>query len=84
MLGVDLFDPHLDRLPLLEHVAGMFDPAPGQLADVHQAIDAADVDEGAEIHELSHHALVDLARLKRFEQLLPRLLALAFQARPGG
>ncbi len=60
--GIDLFDPHLDRLPLLEHVAGMLDTAPSQLADVQQAVDAADVDEGPEIHQLPHHAVVNLAR----------------------
>ena len=77
--GVDLLDPHLDRLPFVEHVAGMLDPAPRQLADVQQAVDAAEVDEGPEIHQLSHHAVADLARLERVEHLLAELLALAFQ-----
>ena len=60
----------------------MFHPAPGDLADVDQAIDAAEIDEGAEIHEFPHHAVADLARLERSEQLLPGLLPLAFQDGP--
>ena len=83
-LRIDLLDPHLDRLALLEHVAGMLDAAPGQLADVQQAVDAAEIDEGAEIHELPHHAVADLARLERVEHLLPGLLRVRVPRRPGG
>jgi len=45
-LRIDAVDPHLELLSLVEHVAWMLDAAPGQLADVQQAVDAADIDEG--------------------------------------
>ena len=80
VVGIDLLDPHLDRLPLLQHVAGMLHAGPGHLADVYQAVDAAaQIDKGPEIHQLPHHALENLARLQRTEHLLPGLLLLAFQ-----
>ena len=58
----------------------MIDAVPGQLADVDQAVHAAaDFDEGAEVHELAHHAFVDLARLERVEQFLAGFFLFPFQ-----
>ena len=47
-VGIDLAHQHLDRLAELQDVAGVFDPLPGELADVQQAVDAAQIDECAE------------------------------------
>ena len=71
-------------LAFREHVAGMFDAAPGELADVQQAIDAADIDERAEIHELADHAFVDLARRERCQQFFAWFRPVRARARRGG
>ena len=60
----------------------MLDAAPGDLADVDQAVDAAEIDEGPEVHELPHHAVADLAGAERFEEFSPRLFPLALQHGP--
>src|SRR5688572_13283409 len=52
----------------------MGDPLVGQLADVDQALEALlDADEGAEVHELRHGALDDVADLVLGDRLLPRI-----------
>ena len=48
---------HLDLLADLEHLAGMVDAAPGELADMHQAVGAAQIDERAEVGQVADRAL---------------------------
>ena len=62
----------------------MLDAAPGQLADMHQTVDATDIDEGAEVHDLTYHALVDLANFQRGQQLLCGLLLVPSPKPRGG
>src|SRR6185312_6821279 len=51
-----------DHIAFLELVADALDTLFGDLRDVHQAVAARqDGDEGAEVHELDHLALVDAA-----------------------
>src|SRR5207244_3115915 len=46
---VDVQDHHLALVVDLDEVAGVVDPAPAHVGDVQQAVDAAGVDEGAEV-----------------------------------
>ncbi len=55
------------------------DAAPGHVGDVEQAVDAAEVDEGAVVGEVLHHALEDRALLQVLEGLLLQLLALLLE-----
>ena len=52
----------------------MVDVLPRQLADVDQAVHAAEVDEGAEADDRRHRALADLADLEVVEERVARLL----------
>ena len=60
---------------ILSMSLGMVDPAPAHVGDVQQAVDAAEVDEGAEVGDVLDRALADLADRDLVEQLL--LLGLA-------
>ena len=53
--------------------------APGELGDVDQAVDALEVDEGAEVDDVGDLALDDLAGLEAAEDLLADLLALLLE-----
>ena len=66
---VDLLDLDFDLLADLQHFAGVVDAVPAHLADVDQAIDAAQIDERAEIVQLADGAFADLARRQLGEQL---------------
>ena len=62
-IDVEHLDLHL--VAHLDDLGGMVDMVPGQLGDVHQAVDAAQVHEGAEVHDggnvaLEAHALGEL------------------------
>src|SRR5262249_48649758 len=72
---VDVQDHHLDLVIDLEHVAGVIDPAPAHVGDVQQAVDAAQVHEGAEVGDVLDGPLADLADGDLLEQLLLLLLA---------
>ena len=64
-LGVDVVHPDLDRLTQLEHVLDPLDPlALADLRDVEQSVPTGkDVDEGAELGDVDHLALVGGAHL---------------------
>ena len=57
---------------------------PGQLRDVHQTVDAAEVDEGAEVDDRGDHTLADLAGLQLGEEALPHLRLGLLQPGPAG
>src|SRR6266545_2927545 len=61
-VDVEHLDHHL--LADLDHFRGMVDVLPGQLRDVHQAVDAAEVHERPEVDDRGDHALADLALLE--------------------
>ena len=69
-LGVDVDQPELDDLTLLDEVLGLGDVAPAHVVDVQQAVEATQVDEGAEAGEALDLALDDVTDLDRVEELL--------------
>jgi len=72
---VDVQDHDLDLVVDLDHVAGVVDPPPAHVGDVQQAVDAAEVDERAEVGDVLDRSLADLPRGDLLEQLLLLLLA---------
>ena len=62
-----------DLLADLDHLGGVIDVLPGQLGDVHQAVHATQIDEGAEVDDRGDDTLADLARLQLGEEALPHL-----------
>ena len=71
-LVIDLDDLDLHLLADIEHLGRMIDPAPGDIGDVQQAVDAAEVDEGAVVGDVLDHAVDDLT----FFEVLHQFLAL--------
>ena len=63
-LLIDLDDLHGDVLADRQHFRRMADAAPGDVGDVQQAIDAAQIDEGAVIGDVLDHAFDHLAFLE--------------------
>ena len=61
---VDLEHLHRDLVADRHDRTGVVDVLPGQLGHVHEAVHAAEVDEGAEVDDARHDALADLARLE--------------------
>ena len=51
-LVIDLDDLHLDGLADVQHFARMIDAAPGDVGDMQQAVDAAEIDERAVIGDV--------------------------------
>jgi hypothetical protein len=49
------------------------DVLPRELGHVHEPVDAAEVDEGAEVHDRGDRALAPFALLERLEELLAPL-----------
>src|SRR5690606_12560339 len=68
-LVVDADDLDLDGLADREHLARMIDPPPGDVGDVQQAIDAAEVDEGAVVGDVLDHAIDHLALFELLDDL---------------
>src|SRR5690606_6796995 len=69
-LQIDL--EHLDRdlVADLDDLVRVVDVLPGQFRDVHQSVDAAEIDEGAEVDDRADDALADLALLELVEEVL--------------
>ena len=66
---VDIEHLDLDLLADLDDLGGVVDVVPGELGDVDQAVDAAEVDEGAEVDDRGDRALEAHARLELRENL---------------
>ncbi len=77
LLDVHVEDHHLDQVVDGYDLAGMADPAPAHVRDVQQAVNAAQVDEGAEVHDVLDLARACLALLQLPEQAGGHDLALA-------
>src|SRR5262245_30258516 len=56
-------DVDLELLVELDNLVRVADAAPAHVGDVEQTVDAAEVDEGAELGDVLDHALADLALL---------------------
>jgi hypothetical protein len=70
LVVVDVEDLDLDLLVDADHLRGVVDPAPGHVGDVQQAVDAAEVDEGAEVGDVLDRALDDVALVEVLEEAL--------------
>ena len=79
---VELEDDDTDLLADLEHLRRVADAAPAHVGDVEQAVDAAEVDEGAVVGQVLHLALEDRALLQVLQGLLLQLLALLLEEDP--
>ena len=55
--------------PIVQRLARVVDAPPGDVGDVQQAVDAAQVDEGAVVGDVLHHAVEDHAFLQALDQL---------------
>jgi hypothetical protein len=69
-LVIDLDDLDLHRLTDGNDFGRVIDAAPGDVGDVQQAVDAAEIDEGAVVGDVLHHAVDNLAFFKRGDELL--------------
>src|SRR6202521_4463435 len=80
-LVVDLDDLDLDGLADGQDLGRVIDPAPGDIGDVQQAVDAAKVDERTVIGDVLDHAVDHLTLFEVLHQLLALLGAGLFQNR---
>ena len=71
-VAVDVEHLDLHRVADREDLGRVVDVAPGELGDVDQAVDAVEVDEGAEVDDVRDLALDDQAGLQAVEDLLAR------------
>src|SRR6202161_279635 len=78
-LVVDLDDLDLHGLADGEHLGRVIDPAPGDIGDVQQAVDAAEVDERTVIGDVLDDAVDDLALFEVLHQFLALLGSGLFQ-----
>src|SRR5580704_14193972 len=78
-LVIDLDDLDLHLLPDGQHLGRMIDPPPGDVGDVQETVDAAQIHEGAVIGDVLDHAVDDLTFLEILHQLLALLGAGLFQ-----
>ena len=60
---------HLHRLADMQGLGRMIDAPPGDVRDVQQTVDAAEIDEGAVVGQVLHHALQHLAFLQAGHEL---------------
>ena len=81
-IGIEADDLHIDGLADGQRLRWMVDALPGNIGDVEQAVDAAQVDEGAVVGDVLHHALQHLAFLQVRDQLGPGFGAGLLQHRP--
>ena len=73
-LGVERDDLELQRLPLVDHVAGMGDALVRELADVDEALEAVpDADECPEVHELRDRSVDHVANVEVGHGRVPRV-----------
>jgi hypothetical protein len=71
-------DHALDLLVQVDHFRRVRDPAPTEVGDVQQAVQAAEIDEDAEVGDVLDDAFAKLADLDLVEDLLFARLALLF------
>src|SRR5579883_60510 len=77
VVDLDDLDPHL--LADIQHLGRVIDPPPGDIGDVQQAIDAAEIDERAVVGDVFHHPVDHLALFEILHQLLALLGASLFK-----
>src|SRR3979490_25182 len=67
---IDLDDLHLHGLTDGQHLGRVIDPAPGDVGDVQQAVDAAEIHERTVIGDVLDHAVDDLPLFEVLHQFL--------------
>ena len=82
-LGVEADDLHLDALADGEGFRRMVDALPGDVGDMQEAVDAAEIDERTVVGDVLDHAVEDLAFGQRAHQAGTVLGAGLFHARRG-
>src|SRR4249919_497309 len=78
-LGIDADDLHLDAVADIHDLARMGDTPPCHVGDVQQAVDAAEIDEGAVVCDVLDHALDDLTLFQPRHDLAALLGARRFE-----
>ena len=78
-LGVEANDLNLDVLPDIQRFGGVVDAPPGDIGDVQQPIDPAEIDKRAVIGDVLDDAVEDLAFLEAGDQLRALLGAALFE-----
>src|SRR5438876_2896 len=78
-LAVEVQHDHLDLVADLEDLRGMAHAPPAHVGDVQEAIDAAQVDEGAVVGDVLHGAREHHALGEHLERVLLLLLALLLE-----
>src|SRR5450756_464031 len=78
-VAVDVEHLDLDLLVDLQHLGRVVDVRPAELRDVDEAVDAVEVDEGAEVDDVADSALDDVAHAELVDDLLAHFLALLFE-----
>src|SRR6202142_1060826 len=76
---IDLDDLHLHRLPDGQNFGRVVDPAPGDIGDVQQAVDAAEINERTVIGDVLDDTVDDLTFFEILHQFLALLGAGLFQ-----
>ncbi len=76
---VDVEDLHLDLVAHRDDLGRVVHVAPGELGDVHESVDAAEVDECAEVDDRGHGTRQDHALDELAEDVLTLLLAVLLQ-----
>ena len=76
---VDLDDLDLHLLADVEHLGRMIDAAPGDVGDVQQPVDAAQIDKRAVVGDVLDHAVDDLALFEVLHQFLALLGSRLFE-----
>src|SRR3954466_12668327 len=76
---IELEDDDLQLVPDVDHLGRVPDAAPAHVGDVQEAVDAAQIDEGAVVGEVLDDAGEDRAFLEALQGVLLQLLALLLQ-----
>ena len=83
-LRVEIEHLHLDLLPDGQFFRGMPDPPPGDIRDVQQPVQAAQVDKRAKVRDVFDRALADLPDFQCGENLLTQPRAFLFEHHAAG
>jgi len=83
-LVVDLDDLHLHGLADGQHFGRVVDPAPGDIGDVQQTVDAAEINERTVVGDVLDDAVDDLAFFEILHQFLTLLGTCLFENRTAG
>ena len=79
LLALDILHENSQLLANLEDLLRILDSAPAHLADMEKTVSTAEIDERAEVGDILHRALDNIAHLQRGEQLFLLLCSLRNQ-----